>query len=243
MLASNAFNEGIDLKAVRHIHFFEPLVTMASDKQTIGRAARYCSHADLDRDKGEWEVNVHRYMSHYPVNIEIKSKNNGVQEVSTEHKNGPTTDEAKKLLVLEQQEISNMKLAEELSTKAKNIKLTAFKDPKNKEQAREDKAAFLLKAKEAKEHAKENAAEIKLINKNIIKRDGTAAPKKGKGKKVEKDISDVKLVDDFIFNESRERVKEILVMYQSMKETAVDCRLLQKFHALSGNNIKCAAFE
>jgi hypothetical protein len=32
--------------------FFETtLVTMASDKQTLGRAARYCSHSDLDRDK------------------------------------------------------------------------------------------------------------------------------------------------------------------------------------------------
>ena len=68
-LASQGFNEGLDLKAVRHVHFFEPLVTMASDKQTIGRAARYCSHVDLDRDNNEWTVQVHRYMSDLPTDL------------------------------------------------------------------------------------------------------------------------------------------------------------------------------
>ena len=64
MLASQSFNEGIDLKAVRHIHIFEPLVTMASDYQTIGRARRFCSHAQLD--KKDWEVNIHRYFIDEP---------------------------------------------------------------------------------------------------------------------------------------------------------------------------------
>ena len=68
-LASQGFNEGIDLKGVRNIHIFEPLVTWASDKQTLGRAVRYCSHADLDRDKGEWVVRVYRYMSEMPLDI------------------------------------------------------------------------------------------------------------------------------------------------------------------------------
>ena len=63
-LASQSFNEGLDLKAVRHIHIFEPLVTIASDIQTIGRARRYCSHADLDHK--EWTVEIHRYLSDLP---------------------------------------------------------------------------------------------------------------------------------------------------------------------------------
>ena len=63
-LASQTFNEGLDLKAVRHIHIFEPLITWASDKQTIGRAARYCSHSDLNKE--EWDVNIHRYISNLP---------------------------------------------------------------------------------------------------------------------------------------------------------------------------------
>ena len=49
MLASQKYNESIDLKAVSNIHFFEPLVTMARDIQTIGRAARQCSFIDLDK--------------------------------------------------------------------------------------------------------------------------------------------------------------------------------------------------
>jgi len=71
-LASQTFNEGLDLKAVRHIHIFEPLITWASDKQTIGRAARYCSHSDLN--KKEWDVTIHRYISNLPqiVNEEVK---------------------------------------------------------------------------------------------------------------------------------------------------------------------------
>jgi molecular chaperone DnaK (HSP70) len=63
-LASQTYNEGLDLKAVRHIHIFEPLITWASDKQTIGRAARYCSHSDLN--KKEWDVTIHRYISNLP---------------------------------------------------------------------------------------------------------------------------------------------------------------------------------
>lgn len=63
MIATQNFNEGLDLKAVRHIHIFEPLVTMASDLQTLGRARRYCSHAALDKEKGEWTVKIWRYMA------------------------------------------------------------------------------------------------------------------------------------------------------------------------------------
>jgi hypothetical protein len=70
-LASQGYNEGIDLKAVRHIHIFEPLLTFASDQQTIGRAARYCSHSDLDQNKGEWTVRIHRYISQEPKDMSI----------------------------------------------------------------------------------------------------------------------------------------------------------------------------
>lgn len=63
-LASQTYNEGLDLKAVRHIHIFEPLITWASDKQTIGRAARLCSHSDLN--KKDWNVTIHRYISNLP---------------------------------------------------------------------------------------------------------------------------------------------------------------------------------
>lgn len=63
MIATQNFNEGLDLKAVRHIHIFEPLVSIASDLQTLGRARRYCSHALLNKNKGEWTVKIWRYMA------------------------------------------------------------------------------------------------------------------------------------------------------------------------------------
>jgi hypothetical protein len=86
-LASQGFNEGIDLKGVRNIHIFEPLVTWASDKQTLGRAVRYCSHADLDRDKGEWVVRVYRYMSEMPLDIY-----KGVNDKQEQYKQSVTND-------------------------------------------------------------------------------------------------------------------------------------------------------
>jgi hypothetical protein len=118
MLASQTYNTALDLKAVRHIHLFEPLVSFADDKQTLGRAARYCSHADLNKNAGEWIIHIHRYMSDFP---EIMM--------------GPV--------------------------------------------------------------------------------------RKGRGKKV-LDLADVKNIDKKIFEESRERMKELLTIYQCMKDMAVD---------------------
>lgn len=69
-LASQGYNEGVDLKGVRHIHIFEPLITLASEKQTIGRAARHCSHSDLDLE--EWTVKVHRYYADKPLELNVR---------------------------------------------------------------------------------------------------------------------------------------------------------------------------
>ena len=74
-LASQGYNEGIDLRAVKHVHIFEPLLTFASDKQTIGRAARYCSHSNLNREQGEWTVKIHRYISDKPTDLSIFNLN------------------------------------------------------------------------------------------------------------------------------------------------------------------------
>lgn len=60
MLASNKYNEGVDLKAVRHIHLAEPLVSRAMVDQAVGRARRFCSHAQLASLK-DWTVRVHEY--------------------------------------------------------------------------------------------------------------------------------------------------------------------------------------
>lgn len=70
-LASQGFNEGVDLRGVRHIHIFDPLISIASEKQTIGRAARLCSHSDLSLQDGEWTVKVHRYYADKPLNLDL----------------------------------------------------------------------------------------------------------------------------------------------------------------------------
>ena len=66
ILASQGFNESIDLTAVRHIHLLEPLVNYAKHVQVAGRAARLCSHEQLGEEFGEWTVLVHNYMSKGP---------------------------------------------------------------------------------------------------------------------------------------------------------------------------------
>ena len=69
LLASKQFNESIDLKAVRHMHIFEPLVSWISRKQLLGRAVRHCSHSNLD--KSEWNVKLHEYISEKPHDIKM----------------------------------------------------------------------------------------------------------------------------------------------------------------------------
>ena len=72
LLASKKFNESIDLKAVRHIHIFEPLVSWIARKQTLGRAVRHCSHKDLD--KSDWDVKLHEYITEKPHKINLLNK-------------------------------------------------------------------------------------------------------------------------------------------------------------------------
>lgn len=60
-LATDSYNTGIDLKAVKHIHFMEPTASFLDTIQGVGRGARLCSHKHLP--KSEWEVNVYTYVS------------------------------------------------------------------------------------------------------------------------------------------------------------------------------------
>lgn len=76
MLASQKYNEGVDLKAVRHIHLLEPLLTEGMRQQAIGRARRSCSHFQLN-NMSDWNVKIHEYMSVYPQ----QSKRNYTQDI------------------------------------------------------------------------------------------------------------------------------------------------------------------
>jgi len=172
-LASQSFNEGLDLKSVRHIHIFEPLVTMASDLQTIGRARRFCSHAQLD--KSDWKVEIHRYLSDLPTmgavldgNIEAQIR--GLEGSIKTHEDA-------------------LKAAPPVGKPAKDVLTKKIADAKK---------------------------QLKPLKKQL---------------KYNSDLKNVKNVDQVIYDESRERFKQLFDVYNAMKGAAVDCMLLKDFHA------------
>jgi hypothetical protein len=229
MLASQGFNEGIDLKAVRHIHFFEPLVTMASDKQTLGRAARYCSHADLNREKGEWSVQIHRYMTDKPEipiapdNSEIISKlQEEIRDIQYRISKGDPAAAKREI----QEKIKVVKKV--IRDKTKKNETTHFQE--------EELASLEVDLKKIT-NSKDSLQKLKEVLKEREKQLKAllAAPKK---KKI--DPASVENVEELIFKESRERMKELLTVYQCMKEAAVDCKVLAKFHSSTGHQVKCS---
>jgi hypothetical protein len=112
-LASQNYNEGLDMKDVRHIHMFEPLVTMASDVQTIGRARRYCSHANLDHD--QWTVQIHRYFADLPV--EVRGEED-ISKALDELLSKDTSGMGKKELAVLKKEIKNLEQLKNMNIKA-----------------------------------------------------------------------------------------------------------------------------
>lgn len=61
LLATDKYNEGLDLKSVRVMHMFEPQTSVAAERQMEGRGRRYCSHTDLP--PAERDVQVIHYFS------------------------------------------------------------------------------------------------------------------------------------------------------------------------------------
>jgi len=179
-LASQSFNEGLDLKAVRHIHIFEPLITMASDLQTIGRARRFCSHAHLPQR--DWTVQIHRYMSDFPIDVQV----NGTSSL--------------------EMEVNDLEgIVADLDSRMKAEKDKAIKKVLKETHADKKKQLTALK-KELKAQAKMDSANVHNI-------------------------------DEFIYKEAQNKMKELFVTYHSMKESAVDCRLLKQFH--NDSSIHC----
>ena len=225
-LASQTFNEGLDLKAVRHIHIFEPLITWASDKQTIGRAARYCSHSDLN--KKDWNVTIHRYISNFP-------------EIPKEEE--MDLDRYERLKNLIEEETKNMNTNKSLITGYKKlITDTKKKLLKNKdddelltqlEQLNLEVDNVTLKNDNIKNILKEYKTELKNIEKIGKKQ---TKPKKGE---IIVDASNIDNIDKFIYKQSQEKMKGILLLYQYMQESAIDCLVLQKFHESGNKKIKC----
>ena len=64
LLGSPAIKEGVSLKRVRQVHILEPYWNFARVAQIMGRAIRYCSHADLP--KSEQHVDIFIYLAIRP---------------------------------------------------------------------------------------------------------------------------------------------------------------------------------
>lgn len=76
LLATGKYNEGLDLKAVRMMHMFEPQTSMAAERQMEGRGRRYCSHTDLPSSEREVEV------VHYFAEVEGENAHELVNEIN-----------------------------------------------------------------------------------------------------------------------------------------------------------------
>jgi hypothetical protein len=84
ILGSPSIKEGVSLLAVRQVHILEPTWNISKIMQIIGRASRYCSHKDLNKD--ERNVKVYIY-------------------IATHHKEIQTVDQYIAKLALEKNEI------------------------------------------------------------------------------------------------------------------------------------------
>jgi len=225
-LASQSYNEGIDLKAVRHIHIFEPLITWASDKQTIGRAARLCSHVDLE--KKDWNVTIHRYISDFPKK-EIKIDKTGIDNKAQ------LLDE---LILLETREEKFKGDIKENKEVIKDIKKQITKANKAKQSISEleyqveDANNIIEMSKIELENIKK---EIKTIKAELKKYEKSEMGTSRRKKKI-LDTTGIENIDKFIYDNAISKMQNILTLYQAMKEAAIDCQVLKEFHS-SGNQI------
>lgn len=64
ILGSPAMKEGVSLLRVRSVHILEPYWNMSRLEQVIGRAVRFCSHKDVD--KNERIVKIYLYLAVSP---------------------------------------------------------------------------------------------------------------------------------------------------------------------------------
>ena len=215
MLASQNYNESIDLKSVRHIHIFESLVTAAAEKQAVGRGRRYCSHADLDRDKGEWNVTVHRYMSEFPPIdfTNIGKMEQDIQDMISELSTLGSKDALKEL---------KSKISKK-TTEVKGLESRKKPDPEKLEKCKKDLSEMNKEIAELESRAQVDGKHASDLKEKI--RDMKAKLKKAQKR-------DIK--------EAKERAKELFTVYQLMRDSAVDCRLMEKFHGSMGSTVTCA---
>ena len=68
IILDSGFKEGIDLFDVKYVHIFEPSLTVADLKQTIGRATRTCGQKGLNFEPNVgWPLFVYNYYIALPT--------------------------------------------------------------------------------------------------------------------------------------------------------------------------------
>jgi tetratricopeptide (TPR) repeat protein len=237
MLASQSYYTALDLKCVRHIHIVEPFVSMLGDIQVIGRACRNCSHADLPMS--QWTVTIHRYMSEKPITIAID--------------NGPKKQIINEAIAELENQLESLNDKEILKELKKLLK--------EKEKQFKAVSKLLEKKKATEEEVYEIQQEIKNITDKINNAQNDIDNNKDVSVKIKQQIkekqkelklldkppkyqpNDIEIIEERIFKESRERIKELLTIYQSMREAAIDCRAMNVFHKSTGNDIVCEDFK
>ena len=246
MLASQKFNEGVDLKAVRHIHMFEPLLTEAAEKQAIGRAARFCSHGQLPVE--EWDVRVHRYFSTIQGEPD---KTVDLEDQATE-----LSKEIAKLEIYIQE--TNASVREKMD-RIKSLTKSKPKPPSPKSlqgmKKGEQKRVMAQHARDVKAIEKEKKMIQDDIDKNtkpegaVFKKQLQALVKKRAGINAkiarlardagEEGASAVEAIDDRIFAESKERAHDMNILFNVMRQSAIDCDVFQRYHRIGGVHVVC----
>lgn len=74
IVLDSGYREGIDLFDVKYVHLFEPFLTIADEKQAIGRALRYCGQKGLHYNNG-WTVQVFKYEHSLSPKLQEKYNN------------------------------------------------------------------------------------------------------------------------------------------------------------------------
>ena len=72
ILGSPAIKEGVTLLRVKYVHILEPYWNMSRLEQVIGRAIRFCSHKDVEKE--ERKVKVYIYIATIPEEVQEKEK-------------------------------------------------------------------------------------------------------------------------------------------------------------------------
>jgi len=82
LLGSPAIKEGISLKRCRQVHILEPYWNFSRLSQIIGRAVRYCSHADMPvRDQ---YVEIFLYLAYRPNETSFKNSDDILEKMSVD---------------------------------------------------------------------------------------------------------------------------------------------------------------